>query len=78
MLLSVVASPPRFPTARKIGSACSKVASAFCISPSAEYTMPMMGVDFRLPKDIKKDARTTDGTTFIGLNAVHSKNGYAP
>jgi hypothetical protein len=33
-----------------------------------------MDVDFRLPKDIKKDARTTDGTAFIGLNAVHSKD----
>jgi hypothetical protein len=33
-----------------------------------------MDVDFRLPKDIKRDARTTDGTAFIGLNAVHSKD----
>lgn len=33
-----------------------------------------MQVDFRLPRDIKKDARTTNGTTFIGVNAVHSKD----
>jgi hypothetical protein len=33
-----------------------------------------MEVDFRLPRDIKKDARTTNGTAFIGLNAVHSKD----
>jgi hypothetical protein len=31
-----------------------------------------MTVDFRLPRDIKRDARTTDGTAFIGVNAVHS------
>jgi hypothetical protein len=33
-----------------------------------------MDVDFRLPRDIKKDARTTNGTAFIGVNAVHSKD----
>jgi hypothetical protein len=33
-----------------------------------------MDVDFRLPRDIKKDARTTNGTAFIGMNAVHSKD----
>jgi len=30
-----------------------------------------LGVDFRLPPDIKKDARTTDGTAFVGFNFVH-------
>jgi hypothetical protein len=33
-----------------------------------------MDVDFRVPKDIKYDAKTTDGTAFVGVNAVHSKD----
>jgi len=33
-----------------------------------------LDVDFRLPRDIKKDVRTTDGTAFIGVNAVHSQD----
>jgi hypothetical protein len=33
-----------------------------------------MDVDFRLPKDIKRDAKTTDGSAFVGINAVHSKD----
>ena len=28
-------------------------------------------MDFRLPPDIKRDARTTDGTAFVGFNFVH-------
>jgi hypothetical protein len=30
-----------------------------------------LDVDFRLPRDIKKDAVTTDGTAFVGVNFVH-------
>jgi hypothetical protein len=37
-----------------------------------------MDVDFRVPKDIKRDAKTTDGTAFVGVNAVHSKDDHAP
>jgi hypothetical protein len=33
-----------------------------------------MDVDFRLPNDIKRDAKTVDGTAFVGINAVHSKD----
>jgi hypothetical protein len=33
-----------------------------------------MDVDFRLPNDIKRDAKTVDGSAFVGINAVHSKD----
>jgi hypothetical protein len=33
-----------------------------------------LDVDFRLPNDIKTDAKTTDQTTFIGINPVHSRD----